>query len=147
MLHVAFSYVRVSGLTPVGARYDREKPDLSRRSFDWPIEPQRVAKRSLGGFVSGEGIKGGLRSKRESELNARAEWIASKWLLTSEISVRGVSNGKPTVGLLTLQPIYESADFAETFLSQISVSNNEDRQTLNLGLGYRRLSEDLDFTY
>ena len=147
VLQATFSDVRGSGLTPVGGRYDRAKPDLGRRSFDWPIEPQRVVQGSLGAFASGDGFKGGLRSKLDSELDAYAEGLASKWLSNSEISVRGVSNGKPTFGLLTVQPIYESADFADTFFSQISAFNNEDRQTLNVGLGYRRLSEDKFWLY
>lgn len=147
LLQATFSDVRGSGLILVGARYDRAKPDRGRRSFDWPIEPQGVAQRSLGAFASGEGFKGGPRSKLESELDAYAEGFASEWLSNSEVSVRGVSNGKPTVGLLTVQPIYGSADFADTFFSQMSAFNNEDRQMLNLGLGYRRLSEDKFWLY
>lgn len=143
----AYSDIRGGGLTPLSTRYNGAQSGLGRRQFEWPLQPQRVVQGSVGSFASVDSFTAGLRSELNSELDAYAEELVSARLSNSEVSIRGIANGKPTFGLLTVQPIYESKDLADTFFSQISAFNNDDRQTLNLGLGYRRLSEDKFWLY
>jgi len=56
---------------------------------------------------------------------------------TFEFSWSGVSSGKPTIGILGLAPLVENEN--DLVFTQFSVFNNDGRQTLNLGLGYREL--------
>lgn len=53
-----------------------------------------------------------------------------------------VGKGKPVFNILTVQPLYESDDLADTAFFQGSVFGFDGRTTLNLGLGYRRMLFD-----
>ncbi len=53
-----------------------------------------------------------------------------------------VGKGKPVFHVLTVQPVYESDDLADTLFAQGSVFGYDGRTTVNLGLGYRKLMLD-----
>jgi len=60
----------------------------------------------------------------------------------TEVTIEGFEGSKPTFNILTTQPITESDDLKHTTFWQGSIFSNDGRETLNLGLGYRRLSDD-----
>lgn len=59
----------------------------------------------------------------------------------TEFSLR-VGGGKPIFEILTVQPLHESTDLADTFFTQLSANGYDGRTTVNLGLGYRKLAYD-----
>jgi len=66
----------------------------------------------------------------------------AKWLPNTEFSLSGFERGKPSFGILTVQPLKESEDLRNTTFGQASIFNNDGRQTLNFGVGHRWLTED-----
>ena len=58
---------------------------------------------------------------------------------TSAGSLKG--NAKPTFEILVVAPLSDQEDIFNTYFTQIGASYTDNRTTLNLGLGYRRLSE------
>jgi len=75
-----------------------------------------------------------------SKVDSEIEGQISSWLSNTEVSVQGVSKGKPTFSILTLQPFHESEDLSDTFFGQFSIFGNDGRTTLNLGSGYRYMT-------
>jgi len=65
----------------------------------------------------------------------------------TEVTIEGFQGSKPTFSILTTQPITESDDLKHTTFWQGSIFSNDGRETLNLGLGYRRLSDDEKWLY
>lgn len=61
-----------------------------------------------------------------------------KWIPTFEISLTATSHGKPVYSVLGLVPLFETDN--HLFFTQDSVFYNDDRRTVNIGLGYRNLS-------
>ena len=64
-----------------------------------------------------------------------------KKLPRTEISVTNVENVKPEYSILTVQPILFKEESLNTFFWQGSgfIHDNLDRQTINFGLGYRKM--------
>ena len=52
------------------------------------------------------------------------------------------SSAKPTFEILVVAPLSDEEDIFNTYFTQIGASYTDNRTTLNLGLGYRRLSEN-----
>ena len=73
-------------------------------------------------------------------VDSEVENKISNWLPNTEISIRGVSKGKPTYSILTIQPFHESNDLSDTIFGQLSLFGNDGRTTLNLGSGYRYMT-------
>lgn len=61
---------------------------------------------------------------------------------TVEISVDAAGGEKPTSGILVVAPLSDQKDIFNTYFTQISTFYQDNRTTLNLGLGYRKLSDD-----
>lgn len=61
----------------------------------------------------------------------------SKYLSNTEISIKGVASSNPTIGILTVRPLYESKDLQDTIFLQGSVFSSNGRHTMNIGSGYR----------
>ena len=61
---------------------------------------------------------------------------------TVEISYSGVEGSKPTGGILVVAPLSDEKDIFNTYFTQISTFYSDNRTTLNLGLGYRKLSDN-----
>ena len=62
--------------------------------------------------------------------------------LTVEIGFTAGLNGKPISSVLVLAPLSDPDDVKNTFFTQISTFYTDNRTTVNLGLGYRRLVYD-----
>lgn len=83
-----------------------------------------------------------LKNIASDKLNSTLEEGVGYFLDNAEISISGVESGKPTIGILGVQAISESEDLLDTVFGQYSLFTNDGRNTVNLGLGYRRMTED-----
>ena len=103
----------------------------------------------LGGMVGSVAIANdlgavaqNLKDRAASLATGMAEEGLESMLERTEISIDGLENRKPTFSILTVQPLHESTDLQETTFFQGSLFAHDSRETINLGLGYRRLSDD-----
>jgi hypothetical protein len=71
---------------------------------------------------------------------------APDWMKRIEFDWQLTENNEPEFEILTVQPLWESDGLQDTFFTQIGYSRYElyghERDTANLGLGYRRLLLD-----
>ena len=65
-----------------------------------------------------------------------------KYFPTVEISYSGIGGQKPSGGLLVVAPLSDEEDIFNTYFTQLSTFYKDNRTTLNLGLGYRKLSDN-----
>lgn len=65
-----------------------------------------------------------------------------KFFPTVEVSFESEGGKKPTSGLLIVAPLSDEKDIFNTYFTQVSSIYQDNRTTLNLGLGYRKLSDD-----
>ena len=89
-----------------------------------------------------ESIKNTVSNKAASLTTSFAEETIESMFERTEVSIDAFEGSKPTFRILTVQPISESNDLRDTTFWQGSLSHNDSRETVNLGIGYRRLSED-----
>ena len=90
--------------------------------------------------------KGDIQQYAENYLNNTADNYAedklSEYFSNTEISIKGVTSLKPTIGILTVRPLYESNNLQDTVFLQGSFFSSDGRHTLNLGSGYRYMTTD-----
>lgn len=68
---------------------------------------------------------------------------APEWLKRTDISVQGITSGKPTWSIETIQPLYQTPkSLTDTIFFQGRWGRRDGDDTFNLGLGYRRLLDD-----
>ena len=65
-----------------------------------------------------------------------------KYFPTVELSLDMAGGSKPTSGILVVAPLSDEKDIFNTYFTQMSAFYQDNRTTLNLGLGYRKLSDD-----
>jgi hypothetical protein len=65
-----------------------------------------------------------------------------KYFPTVEVSFDMLDNNNPTSSLLFLLPLSDPDDIKNTFFTQNSIYYRDNRTTINMGLGYRRLELD-----
>ena len=65
-----------------------------------------------------------------------------KYFPTVELSVDSQGGQKPTSGILIVAPLSDESDIQNTVFTQLSAFYQDNRTTLNVGLGYRRLAFD-----
>ena len=65
-----------------------------------------------------------------------------KYFPTVELSVDTQGGQKPTSGILVVAPLSDESDIQNTVFTQLSAFYQDNRTTLNVGLGYRRLAFD-----
>lgn len=65
-----------------------------------------------------------------------------KYFPTLELSVDSQGGQKPTSGILIVAPLSDESDIQNTVFTQLSAFYQDNRTTLNVGLGYRRLALD-----
>lgn len=81
--------------------------------------------------------------KNTSTVSKLTSNTSKNWLDRTDISIHGTQNGRPTYSVETVQPLYESeVTKRNTTFFQGRLATRGSDETLNLGLGYRRLSED-----
>ncbi len=68
--------------------------------------------------------------------------VGNKYLPTFELSFGFAQDNKPVFGILGVIPLYESKDLANTVFSQVSAYRTDERTTVNVGIGNRRLFAD-----
>lgn len=74
------------------------------------------------------------------EATGVAEDTMKQWLPTFELGMQANTNGKPVFDVLGLMPLHETEQ--DLFFTQDSLFYTDSRTTLNLGLGYRHLSDN-----
>jgi len=88
----------------------------------------------------------GLVYEGKSYANEKGVGVAKsfleKYFPTVELQVDMFDNRKTTSGILILAPLSNPSDVKNTFFTQGSVYHLDNRTTVNLGLGYRRLEMD-----
>ena len=93
-----------------------------------------------------DGIKTAAESYVTSELNNEAVGVTKsflqKYFPTVELQLDMFDYRKATSGILIVAPLSDPSDVKNTFFTQDSVYHKDDRTTVNLGLGYRRLEMD-----
>lgn len=89
-----------------------------------------------------DNLKNTVVDKAKSFTNDLVETSLESLVDRTEVTVEGFEGSKPTFSILTTQPITESEDLKHTTFWQGSLFSNDGRETLNLGLGYRHLSDD-----
>ena len=65
-----------------------------------------------------------------------------KYFPTVELSFDTQGGSKPTSGILVVAPLSDESDIKNTVFTQLSAFYQDNRTTLNAGLGYRRLAFD-----
>ena len=65
-----------------------------------------------------------------------------KYFPTVELSLDTQGGSKPTSGILVVAPLSDESDIKNTVFTQLSAFYQDNRTTLNAGLGYRRLAFD-----
>ena len=93
--------------------------------------------------------KGDVATLEQKAINAAAGELQSatrsyleKLFPTVELSLGLGDPSKPTAGVLVVAPLSDPKDVKNTFFTQGSVYHFDNRTTVNLGLGYRRLEWD-----
>jgi len=93
-----------------------------------------------------EGIKLAASSYVTNEVNKEAIGITKsflqKYFPTVELQLDMFDYKKATSGILIVAPLSNPNDTKNTFFTQDSIYHRDDRTTVNLGLGYRRLEMD-----
>ena len=78
-----------------------------------------------------------------SHLNRSAENSTRNYLSnyfpTVEVQVDLINRESPSTGILVVVPLSNPNDLANTFFNQSSIYHQDNRTTVNIGLGYRRL--------
>ena len=98
-------------------------------------------------LASGGDVLESLENNFSSRADSFAEQELARRLENTEISINGLLEGKPQIGILTVQPLYESEDLQNTVFTQGSLFNFNGRQTINIGVGYRRMTADENWLY
>ena len=65
-----------------------------------------------------------------------------RYFPTVELGGLSMGGEKPQWNVLVVAPLSDESDIHNTIFTQVSANHKDDRTTLNLGLGYRSLSED-----
>lgn len=134
--------VALAVAVPALAQADEPKQDQFQRTLAGALK-------AVGGNTDNTAMALGDYSK-----DLLANWVedgvkkaAYRWDPNLEISIEGMEDNRPTFGLLTVQPFYESSDYKHTGFAQASVFRSDGRTTGNIGLGYRRMSGDEKWLY
>jgi len=75
------------------------------------------------------------------------ESFLERYFPTVEISYGAAGGEKPTAGLLIVAPLTDKEDIFNTVFTQVSGFYQDNRTTLNLGLGYRHITDNKKFLY
>ena len=110
------------------------------------VLPFSMAQGAMAADPGADALKNQVKAQASGLADRKAEgWL--KNLLSSdrgvtEVSVEGIAHNKPVWNILLLRPLTESADFQQNTFFQGSLFRQDDRTTLNLGYGYRQLTND-----
>ena len=92
-------------------------------------------------------IKNDLNTLSNNYLDISANYIKSlpikllgNEIKTKEINISLENNEKPKIGVLFLTPFFDLSKIEDTFFMQNSLFHEDNRTTINTGLGYRKLT-------
>ena len=71
----------------------------------------------------------------------------NSWFSNTELTIEGRTASDPNFTLLTINPISESDDKKDITFFQGSILRQNNRNTINLGIGYRQLTNDEKWIY
>jgi adhesin/invasin len=110
-----------------------------------PLDSEQQQLLNLGTKVVQNGVDG-LKSEALSSINSGATGITKsfleKYFPTVEVIIDLFESNKPASSLLILAPLSDPDDVKNTFFTQDSIYYQDNRTTINMGLGYRRLEMD-----
>jgi len=93
-----------------------------------------------------DGIKLAAENYVTNEMNNEAVGLSKsflqKYFPTVELQLDMFDHRKTTSGILVVSPLSNPDDVKNTFFTQDSIYHKDNRTTVNLGLGYRRLEMD-----
>ncbi len=123
--------------------------DVTPSSMPSTIDPKTQQLIQLGSKFAATGIDGLRQAAIDSvtsEMNSEAVGVTKsflqKYFPTVELQLDMFDYRKTTSGILIVAPLSDPNDVKNTFFTQDSVYHKDDRTTVNLGLGYRRLEMD-----
>lgn len=109
------------------------------------LESDQQKLMNLGAKLAQNGVDG-LKAEAISSINSEAtgvtKYFLEKYFPTVEVTLDLFESNKPAQSLLILAPLSDPDDVKNTFFTQNSVYYHDDRTTINMGLGYRRLEMD-----
>lgn len=104
---------------------------------------------NLGKSLAANGVDGvvdqaiaGSKSYANQQGIGIAKSFLQKYFPTVELQLDLFDHNKTQSGLLIVAPLSDPKDVKNTFFTQDSIYHKDDRTTVNLGLGYRRLEMD-----
>lgn len=91
-------------------------------------------------FLGKNNLADTAKNQAMGAVESKLQGGLSGLLSNTEVTVSGVREGKPSIGIITVKPLYESSDLKDTVFGQFSFFSSDGRQTVNAGVGYRQLS-------
>ena len=89
---------------------------------------------------------GSLKEDAINNLSTKGVEISKTYLEryfpTVELELEGLNGSKPTSSILIVAPLSDPSDTINTFFTQDSINYSDNRTTVNVGVGYRRLELD-----
>jgi len=86
-----------------------------------------------------QGLEAKIKSKLTSQGVGVTKSFLEKYFPTVEVSYTTGLYNKPTTGVLVLAPLSDINDIKNTIFTQLSAFYRDNRTTVNIGIGYRRL--------
>ena len=105
------------------------------------------ARSALNTAINGGSVVDSISNSLSNTFDGYLASELSKLLPNAEISISDAAREDASISILTVVPLKESEDLKETTFFQGSLYHQDSRQTLNLGLGYRQLSDDENWLY
>lgn len=96
---------------------------------------------------STDGVLGIVEETATDLVSEKIETEFRENFANTEISIDISPSGDNQIGILTVQPLSDPDDTTNTLFGQGSLFSSDGRHTLNLGLGYRRLSDSQNWIY
>jgi len=88
--------------------------------------------------VVDKSIDRAVSNLNQSTENSTRNYL-SNYFPTVEVQVDLINRENPSTGILVVVPLSNPNDLVNTFFNQSSIYHHDNRTTINIGLGYRRL--------
>lgn len=105
------------------------------------------ARGAINSAINGDSVIDSITDSMSNAFDSFLTNEVAKSLPNSEVSISNAANEDASISIFTVVPLKESKDLKETTFFQGSLYHQDSRQTLNLGLGYRQLSDDENWLY
>jgi len=132
------SLLLLAGLVSTHAFADQ----LQSPAIDGNARTQEVLDLGVKLAANGDNLKSDSLNAVANESTGIAKSFLEKYFPTVEVQLGLGDPSKPTTGILVVSPLSDPKDVKNTLFTQGSIYHHDNRTTLNLGLGYRRLELD-----